>query len=140
MVASTQTVTKAWQTFQSKTGGIKPPKTEAEYEAITDLMDDLTDRYNCNDEPYASLFDLLAKYALEWELDNEPELQLMHLEPYERLKFIMERRGVSQYKLAKDTDVSQGNISKVLTGNLGISKALAKRLAEYFEVSVETFI
>lgn len=140
MVASAQTVTKAWQAFQNKTGGIKPPKTEAEYEAIIELMDDLTDNYNCNKEPYASLFDLLAKYALEWELDNEPELQLMHLEPYERLKFIMERRGVSQYQIDKDKIVAQANLSNILAGKVGISKALAKRLADYFKVSVETFI
>lgn len=140
MVAPISTVTSAWKTFQSKTGGIKPPKTEAEYEALLELMQDLTDRYNCNKEPYASLFDLIARYMHEWELDNEPELKLMHLEPFERLRFLMDRRNISQTALAKEGIVAQSNLSNILSGKVGISKDVAKRLAKYFGVSVETFI
>jgi antitoxin component HigA of HigAB toxin-antitoxin module len=116
MVAPISTVTSAWKTFQSKTGGIKPPKTEAEYEALLELMQDLTNRYNCNKEPYASLFDLIARYMHEWELDNEPELKLMHLEPFERLRFLMERRNISQTALAKEGIVAQSNLSNILSG------------------------
>jgi HTH-type transcriptional regulator / antitoxin HigA len=140
MITSAKEVTSAWKTFQKNVGGIKPPKTEADYEALLELMQDLTDRYNCNTEPYASLFDLIARYMHEWELDNEPELKLTHLEPFERLKFLMERRGISQYQLAKEGLVSQGNLSNILAGKKGLSKVLAKKLAERFGLSVEVFI
>jgi HTH-type transcriptional regulator / antitoxin HigA len=103
-------------------------------------MQDLTDRHNCNEEPYASLFDLIVRYMHEWELDNEPKLKLMYLEPFERLRFLMERRNISQTALAKEGIVAQSNLSNILSGRVGISKDVAKRLAKYFGVRVETFI
>lgn len=127
-----------WQALNQN--GLKRPESEAEYLVLLELMQDLTDRYNCNKELYASLFDLIARYMHEWELDNEPELKLMHLEPFERLRFLMERRNISQTALAKEGIVAQSNLSNILSGKIGISKDVAKRLAKYFGVSVETFI
>ena len=66
---------EAWQSFQTSSGGIKSPQSEVEYEYLLALLNDLTDRYNCNQEPYGSLFDLVASYVHKWELENEPELQ-----------------------------------------------------------------
>lgn len=120
--------------------GLKPPVTEADYEVLLEFMQDLTSRHDINEQPWSDLFGLVAGYMHEWELDNEPELKLMHLEPHERLKFLMERRGVTQYQLAKEGVVSQGNLSNILAGKKGISKELAKRLAKHFGISVETFI
>lgn len=140
MIANRKEIFDAWETFQQVSGGIRRPVSEADYVELLELIDELTSRYNCNQEPYASLFDIIATYMHEWELDNEPELKLMHLEPSQRLAFIMERRGISQYQLAQEGLVDQGNLSKILKGDLGISKALAKRLAKRFGVGVELFI
>ncbi len=52
----------------------------------------------------------------------------------------MQERGVTQYRLAKDGVVSQGTLNAILKGRRGISKAVAKKLAAYFGVSVELFI
>jgi HTH-type transcriptional regulator / antitoxin HigA len=103
-------------------------------------LQDLTSRHDINEQPWSDLFGLVAGYMHEWELDNQPELKITHLEPHERLKFLMERRGASQYQLAKDGIMSQGNLSNILSGKKGISKDLAKRLAKYLEISMETFI
>jgi HTH-type transcriptional regulator/antitoxin HigA len=138
-ITATQ-VADAWGTFQAATGGIKRPQTEAEYEELLALVDDLTNRYNCNAEPYGSLFDLIAGYMHEWELENEPELKNPEVAPHEMLAHYMEQQGVSQYQLAGDLGVSQGNLSNILAGKRNISKALAKKLAERFNVSVEMFI
>jgi HTH-type transcriptional regulator / antitoxin HigA len=127
-----------WQAMNQ--AGIKRPKTEAEYAVLQGVMDDLTSHYDIDAQPWSELFGLIARYMHEWELDNEPELKLMHLEPYERLKFMMERRGVSQVELDKAGVVAQRNLTNILSGKIGISKAVAKRLAGYFGVSVETFI
>jgi len=137
---STATVVNAWEAFQAAAGGIKRPETEAEYEALLALANDLTDHYNCNTEPYGSLFDLIAGYMHEWELANEPELKDVQVPPHEMLSYYLENRGVTPYRLAKDLAISQGNLSAILHGDRGISKELAKKLAEYFKVSVELFI
>lgn len=52
----------------------------------------------------------------------------------------MERRNVSQTDLAKEGIVTQSNLNNILSGKVGISKDVAKRLAKYFGVNVETFI
>lgn len=137
---TTATVVNAWEAFQATAGGIKRPETEADYEALLALADDLTDHYNCNTEPYGSLFDLIAGYMHEWELANEPELKDVQVPPFEMLAYYLENRGVTQYRLAKDLSVSQGNLSAILRGDRGISKELAKKLAAYFNVSVEVFL
>ncbi len=133
-------VASAWEAFQATAGGIKRPETEAEYEALLRLADELTDRYNCNEEPHASLFDLIAGYLHAWELANEPELKDPDVPPHRMLAYYMEEWGVTQYQLAKEGIVNQGNLSAILQGKRNISKALAKKLAERFEVNVEVFL
>jgi HTH-type transcriptional regulator / antitoxin HigA len=140
MTITAEKLTTAWSDFQKQVGGIRLPKNEKDYDHLHELLQGLTDNYNCNKEPHASLFDLIARYMHEYELDHYPELKIDHLEPFERLKFLMERRGVSQYQLAKEGIMSQGNLSNILSGKKGISKDLAKKLAKYFGISVETFI
>lgn len=120
--------------------GLKPPVTEADYDVLHEFMQDLTSRNDINEQPWSDLFGLVASYMHEWELDNQPELKITHLEPFERLKFLMERRGVTQYQLAKEGIMSQGNLSNILAGKKGISKELAKKLAKYFGISIGTFI
>ncbi len=134
------TVINAWEAFQAATGGIKRPETGAEYEVLLELVDDLTDRYNCNTEPYGSLFGIIATYMHEWELENELELKNPDVPPRRMLAHYMEQQGVSQYQLDKEGVVNQGSLSRILKGERGISKALAKRLAERFGVSVEVFL
>lgn len=138
MTAST--VVSAWEIFQTTTGGVKRPFTEADYLATKDIADYLTSHYDCNAEPYDSLFGLIATYMHEWELVNEPELKNPVATPHEMLAYLMEQRGVTQYRLAKDGVVSQGTLNAILKGRRGISKAVAKKLAVYFGVSVELFI
>lgn len=131
---------EAWRAFQDASGGIKPPQSEADYEQLLAFLNDFTDHYSCTQEPYASLFNLIAGYMHEWELDNEPEQKLDHLEPNERLAFLMQRRGVSQYALDKAGVAHQSTLSQILAGERGISKEVAKRLAAHFGVSVEVFL
>ena len=115
-------------------------KTEAEYHVLVTFADELTSRYNCNKQPYAALFDLVAAYLDIWERQHDADLKDVKVPPFEMLAYYLEERGVSAYQLAKDLDVSQGNLSAILNGQRGISKNLAKKLADYFNVSVELFI
>ena|GEM_PF-649775 len=140
MIAARQNIVSAWEAFHAATGGIKRPATEEEYTALHALAEDLTSRYNCNEEPYASLFDLIATYMHEWELEFEPELKNPDVPPHRVLAFLMEQQGVSQYQLAKEGIVDQGNLSKILKGEREISKELAKKLVARFKVSAELFL
>jgi HTH-type transcriptional regulator/antitoxin HigA len=140
MIAERSNVFKAWQSFQAKAGNITRPKTEAEYEALLDLVDQLTSRFDVSLEPWNSLFGLLATYMHEWELENQPELKNPQGTPQETLAFLMEQQGISQYQLAKEGLASQGTLSQILSGDRSISKALAKKLAERFKVSPALFL
>ena len=133
-------VMKAWAEFQAHSGGFGRPQTAGDYEHILTLLNDLTDKYDCTNEPYASLFDLLTSYAHTWEQEHEPDLKNPDVAPHELLAYLMQERGVTQYHLAQRGIVDQGNLSRILAGKRNISKELAKRLAEHFGVGVENFI
>lgn len=49
----------------------------------------------------------------------------------------LEPMGISQYKLAKDINVSPMRINEIVNGKRGISINTAFRLAKYFNISIE---
>ena len=138
----TRPVVAAWNFRHSTrdTLALRPAETEAEYDELVAFADELTSAYNCNTEPYGSLFDLVSTYIDHWERQHYADLKDVQVPPHEMLGYYLEQRGVSQYRLAKDLGVSQGNVSAILRGDRGVSKGLAKKLAGYFRVSVEVFI
>lgn len=140
MIADHDHIFDAWRSFQTATGGLKRPKSEAEYLELLALMDELTSRHKCNEEPFASLFDIIATYMHEWELENEAELKNPEVAPHVMLAHLMEQHGVTQYQLDKEGIVNQANLSKILKGERGISKNLAKKLGKRFGVGIEMFL
>lgn len=130
----------AWQDFLARAPYVVRPETEDQYVRLVALVSDLTDRYDCNVEPYGPLFDLLTGYLHDWELVREPELKQPDVEPSEVLASLMGDRGLSQSELARDLQIDQGNLSRILSGERGISKALLPRLARYFHVAVDAFL
>ena len=133
-------VPEAWAQFQMQVGGLSRPDSEEEYEQVINLMHHVADNYSTTHEPYAALFDYLARLAHEWEVENEPDLKNPDVAPHAVLAYLMEEHGVSQYQLAQEGIVNQGNLSRILSGERGISKNLAKKLAERFRVSAGAFI
>jgi HTH-type transcriptional regulator/antitoxin HigA len=59
--------------------------------------------------------------------------------PYEMVRYLMEQRGLKQADLVPVLG-TRAQVSDVVTGKRGISKAQAKKLAAFFQVSVELFI
>ena len=133
-------VPEAWAQFQAQVGGLTRPNSLDAYERIIDLMHHVSDTYGTSHEPYAALFDYLAGLAHDWEVEHEPDLKNSDAAPHEVLAFLMEEHGVSQYQLAREGIVDQGNLSRILVGSRSISKNLAKKLAERFHVSAELFL
>ncbi len=83
-----------------------------------------------------ALLELLSVLIEAYEDKHYP---IPDLPPYRTLKFLMEDRGLKQSDLLPVFG-SSGIASEVVNGKRSISKAQAKKLAEFFKVSVELFI
>lgn len=137
---SAEQVSEAWSAFHKQLGALAHPVTEDEYARLVSLMDHVYDNFDTTTAPYDHLFDYLANLVHEWEVEHQPELKNIDVAPNEVLAFLMEQQGVTQTQLGKEGIVSQGNLSRILSGDRGISKELAKRLAKRFRVDVSLFI
>lgn len=82
------------------------------------------------------LLELLSVLVESFEDEHYP---MPESSPNEVLKFLMEDRELKQKDLLHIFG-STGITSEVVNGKRAISKTQAKKLAEYFKVSVELFI
>lgn len=82
------------------------------------------------------LLETLAILAESYEDENYP---MPNLTPNEALKFLMSEKNLKQKDLL-EVFGSTGITSEVFNGKRSISKTQAKKLAEFFKVSVEIFI
>jgi HTH-type transcriptional regulator/antitoxin HigA len=82
------------------------------------------------------LLDLLSNLVETYEEEHFP---MPDVSPNEALKFLMEQNDLKQRDLLPIFN-SSGILSEVVSGKRSISKTQAKKLAEYFSVSVELFI
>lgn len=73
------------------------------------------------------------------EVYDEEHHSLPEQPPHEIVKHLMEQRGLKQADLVPVLG-SRAQVSDLVNGKRGISKAQVKRLAEYFGVSAELFI
>ena len=70
---------------------------------------------------------------------DDEHYSLPEIPPHEMVKYLMEQRGLKQGDLVPVLG-SRAQVSDLINGKRGISKAQAKALAEYFRVSAELFI
>jgi HTH-type transcriptional regulator/antitoxin HigA len=82
------------------------------------------------------LLDLLSNLVEDYEDEHYP---IPKVEPNEVLGFLMEQNNLKQSDLLPIFK-SSGIASEVINGKRGISKTQAKKLAEFFHVSVAVFI
>jgi HTH-type transcriptional regulator/antitoxin HigA len=110
-------------------------RTEDEYERFTSelLRLDELDEPTREQEELAELLTLLID---EYEERRYP---IPKASPQQTLQHLMEARGLTQKDLQKVFG-SKGITSEVFHGKRSISKAQAKKLAEFFHVRVEVFI
>ncbi len=110
-------------------------RTEDEHERFTNellRLEELDDPTREQEE----LADLLTVLIDEYEERRYP---IQKASPQHTLQHLMEARGLKQKDLRKVFG-SKGITSEVFHGKRSISKAQAKKLAEFFHVSVEVFI
>ena len=110
-------------------------RTEQECERLTNELMRLDERENLSPEE-KELAELLTMLINEYELRRYP---IRKSSPRQTLRHLMEARQLTQKDLWKVFG-SKGITSEVFHGKRSISKAQAKKLAEFFHVNVVLFI
>jgi len=82
------------------------------------------------------LAELLAKLI---EAHDEEHYPAPEIRPHEMVRHLMEQRGLRQADLIP-VIASRAQVSDMVNGRRGISRAQAKKLAQFFHVSAELFI
>jgi len=113
----------------------RPIRDDREHERLTSLLLELDEREDLSPEEEA-LAEVLTLLVEDYEEKRYP---LPRVSPHESLKALMEDRGL-KHKDIWPVMGNKGTATEVLAGRRSISKAQAKRLAEFFRVPVELFI
>ena len=114
---------------------IKPIHTAVEHARLTERLLQLDEREDLSPEEEA-LGEVLTLLIEDYEEKYHP---LPRVSPNESLQALMEDRGL-KHKDIWPVLGNKGGATEVLSGRRSISKAQAKRLAEFFRVPVEIFI
>ena len=112
-------------------------KDEAEYDRLVAEVGRLMDRGEENLRPEeTSLLEMISILIEEYDREHYP---LSPLQPHQMLTFLMEQRGLEPHDLWPVLG-SKSRVSEILNGKREISKAQARKLAEFFHISVDLFI
>lgn len=111
-------------------------ETEEQNERLLAVTEKLLNKGNQRTLEEATLLKLLVHLIQNYEQKTyQPEMAT----PHEALRELIQARDLKQSDLLPIFK-SKGIASEVINGKRGISKAQAKALAEYFNVSVEIFL
>ena len=84
------------------------------------------------DEAHSRLIELLATLVAQYESRQLPNPQVA---PAQMLAHLLDSKQIKPAQVAKTTGIPPATISNVLAGRRGISKANARKLADFFGVS-----
>jgi len=113
----------------------RPIHAAAEHARLTGILLQLDEREDLSPEEEA-LAEVLTLLIEDYEEKRHP---LPRVSPNESLNSLMEERGL-KHKDIWPVLGNKGAATEVLSGRRSISKAQAKRLAEFFRVPIELFI
>ncbi len=111
-------------------------ETEEENERLLAIVEKLMDKGEDISAEEEMLLRLLATLIQNFE---ERHYKPRDATPLEVLHHLMDARGLKQSDLL-EVFGSKGVASEVINGKRGISKAQARKLAEFFQVSADLFI
>jgi HTH-type transcriptional regulator/antitoxin HigA len=110
-------------------------ESDEEFDRMVGHLERLTFKHDASAEENA-LAELLQRLIQDYDDEHYP---LPEQPPHEMVKFLMEQRGLKQVDLLPVLG-SRAQVSDLVNGKRGISKAQAKKLAAYFRVSAELFL
>jgi len=108
---------------------------DSEFDRMAEELERLTFKPNATAEETV-LARLIERLIQDYDDKHHP---LPAVPPNEAVKILMEQRGLRQADLV-ETIGSRAQVSDLLSGRRGISKAQAKRLADFFRVPADLFI
>jgi HTH-type transcriptional regulator/antitoxin HigA len=114
----------------------KPIENEEEFERMADRLEELDFGPRELTPEEVALREILAALLGVHEKEHH---HLPEQPPYEMVRYPMEQRGLKQADLVP-VPGTRSQVSDGVTRKRGISKAQAKKLAGFFQVSVELFI
>jgi HTH-type transcriptional regulator/antitoxin HigA len=109
-------------------------ETNDEFDRMVAKLEELTFKKNATREENA-----LAGVLEKLIQDYDDKFEIPDVPPHEMVQFLMEQRNLKQADLVPVIG-SRAQVSDLVNGKRGISKAQAKKLAEFFHVSAELFI
>jgi HTH-type transcriptional regulator/antitoxin HigA len=110
---------------------------EAENERVLGIIEKLMAKGELKLSPEEdALIELLTQLVENFEKRAYPRKKS---EPAQLVRFLLQERGLKPADLAVAAG-SRGRVSEILSGRRSISKAQAKRFAEFFHVSPALFI
>ena len=113
----------------------RPIQSEAEHTRLMEILLRLDEREDLSPEEDA-LAEVLTLLIEDYEEKHHP---LPRVSPTESLNALMEERGL-KHKDIWPVLGTKGAATEILSGRRSISKAQAKRLAEFLRVPVDLFI
>jgi HTH-type transcriptional regulator/antitoxin HigA len=111
-------------------------ESEDEYSRILGEIENLMDRGGRRTAEEDALLPLLVRLVEDYE---EKAYPVRNAPPHEVLRYLMERRGLRQADLVP-VFKSRGYVSDIVNGKRGIRLAQARKLAEFFKVSINLFL
>jgi len=115
---------------------VKKPRIRLEGEINSELLQYLRETYGEVEVIEDEDDELVEVTKSEWYRNIRNEIT-----PGENMRLYRELHNLSQAELGEKLGkLSRQNISNMENGQRGISKAVAKRLSELFDVSVEKFL
>jgi HTH-type transcriptional regulator/antitoxin HigA len=113
----------------------RPIRTDADHTRFTEALLALDERDHLSPEEEA-LAEVLTLLIEDYEQKHHP---LPQVSPNESLNALMEERGL-KHKDIWPVLGNKGAATEVLSGRRSISKAQAKRLAQFFHVPIDLFV
>jgi HTH-type transcriptional regulator/antitoxin HigA len=111
-------------------------ESDEEFDRMAELLEELTIPERELSPEEDALASLLEKLVVAYDDEHYP---LPDVEPHRMVRFLMEQRGLRQADLVPVLG-SRAQVSDLVNGKRGISKAQIKKLAGYFGVSAELFL
>ncbi|MBD9428225.1 helix-turn-helix domain-containing protein [Pseudomonas sp. PDM15] len=111
------------------------PKTEAQYDALTEVLDELLDTIGDADEhPLRSLASFVGDLISAYDAEHYP---ILPAPGHEVLRYLMEERGLKQDELPEIG--KQSVVSEILSGKRQLNVRHIRALSQRFSVPVEVF-
>lgn len=128
-------VSTVWEAFHAEVP-LRAIRTDADYETMVALMNQLLDAIGDDEHhPLSELLGVVGDLVSGYDAEH---FAVPKGEPREVLRFLMEQKGLKQADLGDI--LPQPNLSAILNGRRAISRAVARQLAERFNVAIDVFV